>query len=211
LDNIPSLTVDSFAGVGYSFSLVNIKEGEIILDLGSGSGMDTFIASIKTGKNGQVYGIDMTEEQLEKSQQLADNNGIKNVSFHKGYIESLSFENNFFDVIISNGVINLSAEKEKVFLEIARVLKPGGRMCISDIISEKQLTEKIICNASLWAACIGGASQIDYYKSIITGTGLTIKEFRENTVYEFLSKSAKNASKDFGVKSVTILAFKLSA
>lgn len=208
LDGIPAEALDSFAGVGFYFDLANIKQGNIILDLGSGSGTDTFFASMKAGNNGRVHGIDMTDEQLDKALLLAEKNKINNVSLHKGYIESLPFEENFFDVVISNGVINLSAEKEKVFLEIARVLKPGGRMAISDIISEKQLTENITCNASLWAACIGGASQIDYYINIITGAGLVIKELRDNAVYEFLSKSAINACKDFGVKSITILAHK---
>lgn len=176
------------------------------MDLGSGSGMDSFIAAMMTGPNGSVQGIDMTDEQLQKSTRLANESGIRNVSFNKGYIESLPFNDNYFDVVISNGVINLSAEKENVFQEIARVLKPGGRMAVSDIISEKQLTEKIVCNASLWAACIGGASQIDYYKSIIANAGLRITESRENSAYEFISKSAVNASRDFGVKSISVLA-----
>jgi ubiquinone/menaquinone biosynthesis C-methylase UbiE len=208
LDAIPHEAISSFAGVGYHFDFVKIKTGELILDLGSGSGMDSFIAAMNAGSDGFVHGIDMTDEQLQKSTRLANERGIQNVSFNKGYIESLPFNDNYFDAVISNGVINLSAEKEKVFQEIARVLKPGGRMAVSDIISERQLTEKIVCNASLWAACIGGASQIDYYKSIIANAALRITEFKENIVYEFLSKSAKNASREFGVKSITVLAYK---
>jgi arsenite methyltransferase len=207
LDRIPSGAIDSFAGVGYYFDLAEIKPGERVLDLGSGSGMDSFFALMLVGENGKISGVDMTDEQLEKSERLKDGK-FDNVTFHKSYIESLPFEDSSFDVVISNGVINLSAEKERVFAEIARVLKPGGRMAIADIVTERQLTEKIVCDPTLWASCIGGAAQQDKYRSAIEKAGMKVTKWRENPQYNFLSKSAQGATREFGVKSVSVLAVK---
>lgn len=208
LDSLPKEAIDSFAGVGYHFSLAQIKNGESVLDLGSGSGMDAFFAATFVGSEGHIHGVDMTEDQLTKSERLRKSSNISNVSFHKSYIESLPFEDNKFDIVISNGVINLSAEKEKVFQDVARVLKPGGRMAISDIVSEKQLTDDIVCDASLWASCIGGATQEDKYRAMIEKAGMRIMEIKENQEYQFLSNSAQGATKEFGVKSISVLAQK---
>ncbi|MBI2086636.1 MAG: methyltransferase domain-containing protein [Candidatus Zambryskibacteria bacterium] len=208
LDRIPTASTESFAGVGYHFDMADIKPGETVLDLGSGSGMDTFIAGLKTGSDGKVVGLDMTDEQLSKAEELKNQAGFSNIIFKKGYIETLPEEKEIFDVVISNGVINLSAEKEKVFQEIARVLKKGGRLAISDIVTEKQLTEKIVCDIDIWASCIGGAAQEDTYKQYIQNAGLEIKKVRKNSQYSFLSKSAQGATRDFGVKSISLLAKK---
>ena len=208
LDSIPAAAIDSFAGVGYYFDMVNLKEGEHILDLGSGSGMDVFVAALKVGSSGHVSGADMTDEQLKKSEQLRKENKFETVSFHKTYIEKLPFEDASFDVVISNGVINLCPDKEKVFAEVARVLKPKGRMVIADIVTEKQLPENVVCNSTLWAACIGGAAQQDDYRSAIENAGMEILIVRNNDSYGFISKSARGASKDYGVKSVSLLAQK---
>ncbi len=207
LDNLSSEAVESFAGVGYHFDLADIKEGESVLDLGSGSGTDVFFAAMKAGGKGKVVGMDMTDEQLEKARKLGAS--FQNVSFKKGYIEELPFEDESFDVVISNGVINLCDVKEKVFKEIGRVLKPGGRMAISDIVTEKELTEGITCNATLWAACIGGAMQQDSYKEVIESGDMKIVRKRENPQYNFLSDSSQWATDEFGVKSISILAEKL--
>lgn len=208
LDQIPAAAIDSFAGVGYYFDLANLKEGDYVLDLGSGSGMDVFVAALKVGKAGRVSGVDMTNEQLEKSERLRKENNFDQVSFYKSYIEKLPFEDSIFDVVISNGVINLSAEKQKVFAEVARVLKPNGKMVIADIVTEKQLPENVTCNSTLWAACIGGASQQDDYKNAIEKTGMEVLYVKTNDAYGFISKSAKGASKEYGVKSVSLLAQK---
>ena len=206
LNKIPIESIDSFAGVGHFFDLARINEGESVLDLGSGSGMDSFLAALKVGSSGKVIGVDMTDEQLDKARKI----GVKyqNVSFRKGYIEELPFEDEIFDVVMSNGVINLCTEKEKVFKEIGRVLKPGGRMAISDIVTEKELTENIVCDATLWASCIGGAMQQDKYKQAIESAGMKIIEIKENSQYHFISESAKGATETFGVKSMSILARK---
>jgi len=209
LDRIPAASIESFAGVGYYFDMANIKDCEWVLDLGSGSGMDAFIAALKVGASGNIAGVDMTDEQLEKAERLRKEHQFDNVSFHKSYIESLPFPDKSFDTVISNGVINLAPYKEKVFAEISRVLKPGGRMVIADIVTEKQLPENITCNSTLWAACIGGASQQDDYRQVIENAGMEVLWVRNNDAYGFISKSAKGASKDYGVKSVSLLAQKI--
>jgi len=208
LDRIPAESIESFAGVGYYFDLAGIKPGECVIDFGSGAGMDTFIAALKTGNNGSVVGIDMTEEQLVKAKQLKDNSGFSQVRYLEGYLENVPSEDKSFDVVISNGVINLAPEKDKVFKEMARVLKPGGRIAISDIVTEIQLSEGITCNTNLWAACIGGAMQQDKYKSTIEEAGLRIEKIQDNPQYQFISKSAQGASKEYGVKSISLLAVK---
>jgi arsenite methyltransferase len=208
LDRIPQEAIDSFAGVGYFFDIADIKEGETVADLGSGSGMDVFTASLKAGKSGKVNGVDMTDEQLQKAEGLRTKAGINNVQFHKGYIETAPLPDGSCDVVISNGVINLASDKGKVFKEAARLLKKGGRLAISDIVTEKQLPENVVCNSTLWAACIGGAAQQDTYKQAIENAGFEILYNRDNPEYEFISKSAKGASKDYGVKSISLLAIK---
>jgi arsenite methyltransferase len=140
----------------------------------------------------------------------SDRKLFDHVSFYKSYIEQLPFEDSVFDVVISNGVINLSADKQKVFAEVARVLKPKGRMVIADIVTEKQLPENVVCNSTLWAACIGGASQQDDYKSSIEQAGLSVLHVKTNDAYGFISKSARGASKDYGVKSISLTAEKNS-
>ena len=208
LDRIPAEAIESFAGVGYHFGLAALAAGEQVLDLGSGSGMDAFVAALGVGAGGGVTGVDMTDAQLDKARRLADRDGFAGVRFEKGYIEKTPLESGSVDVVISNGVINLCADKTSVFGEIARVLKPGGRMAISDIVTEKPLTEAIICDVNLWASCIGGARQQDDYQGDIDGAGLRIEEVRDNPEYHFISDSAQGATETFGVRSVSILATK---
>jgi arsenite methyltransferase len=208
LDHIPAAAIDSFAGVGYYFDMANLKEGEHVLDLGSGSGMDVFVAALKVGKSGHVSGVDMTDEQLNKAESLRNEHQLETVSFHKSYIEQLPFDDAVFDVVISNGVINLCPDKEKVFAEVVRVLKPEGRMVIADIVTEKQLPENVVCNSTLWAACIGGAAQQDEYRNAVEHAGMEILMVRNNDAYGFVSKSAQGASRDYGVKSVSLFAQK---
>ena len=208
LDYVPDAAIDSFAGVGYYFDLAALESGEDVLDLGSGSGMDAFVAGLHVTETGAVTGIDMTTEQVEKARDLATANGFHNLTFREGYIEDLQFEDASFDAVISNGVINLSAEKANVFEEASRVLKPGGRLALSDIISEQQMPESIKSDADLWAACIGGAEQIDSYTTFIETAGFSVTEVRENTRYEFISDRAANACDKYGVKSISLGATK---
>ncbi len=208
LDQVPSEAVDSFAGVGYHFDLAELQPGESVLDLGSGSGMDAFIAATQVGDTGNVIGVDITPEQLENANRLRSER-FQNVGFRHAEIGALPFKDGSFDVAISNGVINLVPDKAKAFEEISRVLKKGGRMAISDIVTEKQLTEGIVCDATLWASCIGGAMQQDNYRGAIEAAGMRLVRTRDNSEYEFLSESAQGASEEFGVKSVSLLAEKV--
>jgi ubiquinone/menaquinone biosynthesis C-methylase UbiE len=208
LDNVPAAAIDSFAGVGYYFGSAALGPGEDVLDLGSGSGMDAFVAGVHVTGTGTVTGIDMTTEQVEKANDLAADNGFHNVTFREGYIETLPFEDASFDAVISNGVINLSPEKSRVFEEASRVLEPGGRLALSDVVSEQQMPESIKTDADLWAACIGGAEQIDSYTSLIESAGFDLVEVQENTQYDFVSERAANACQKYGVKSITLIASK---
>jgi arsenite methyltransferase len=207
LDRIPGEAVESFAGVGYFFDLADIARGETVVDLGSGSGMDAFYAAHLTGPSGRVIGVDFTIEQLTKARRLAADIGQTGVDFRDGHIEHLPVTDESVDCVISNGVINLSPDKERVFAQAARVLRPGGRLAIADIVTEQSLTDAIVCNTDLWASCIGGAAQQDDYRHAIETAGLRVIGLRPNP-YEFISEQARAASGTFGVKSVSLLALK---
>jgi arsenite methyltransferase len=206
LDRVPAEAIESFAGVGYFFNLADLHAGEHVIDLGSGSGMDSFIAALKVGLTGRVVGIDMTDAQLAKATRLADD--AQAIMFCKGYIEHTGQPPESFDCVISNGVINLAADKARLFREAARLLKPGGRLAIADIVTELPLPENVVCNTDLWAACIGGAAQRDDYRTAIEMAGLQVERIEENTEYRFISERAQKATAKWGVKSVSILARK---
>ena len=208
LDRVPPEAIDSFAGVGYFFHLADLRTGEHVADLGSGSGMDTFVASLKVGPTGRVVGVDMTDAQLANAERLARSAHFDNVAYRKAYIEDTGLDAGACDCVISNGVINLAADKIRVFVEAARLLKQGGRLAIADIITEQPLPDGVVCNADLWAACIGGAAQQDEYRTAIEAAGLRIERIEENPQYHFISDRARSATAKWGVKSVSILARK---
>ena len=149
---MPDAAVESFSGVGNPFSLRSLDKGECVIDLGSGGGFDCFVAARQVEASGRVVGIDMTEEMLEKSRSTARNMGLDNVEFREGLIEEMPVEDGWSDVVISNGVINLCADKKKVFSEIGRVLRPGGRLQFADIANGKPIPEEAIRNIDLWTA-----------------------------------------------------------
>jgi len=157
---------------GNPTALASLKEGEIVLDLGSGAGFDCFLAATKVGQNGKVIGVDMTPEMIEKARDNAKKNKIENVEFRLGEIENLPVADNSVDVVISNCVINLSADKPRVFQEIYRVLKSGGRIAISDIALLKELPKKIQESIEAYVGCVGGAMLIDEYKKIVQASRL---------------------------------------
>jgi arsenite methyltransferase len=208
LDTIPSEAIDSFAGVGYYFDLARLQPGETVVDLGSGSGMDSFLAARQVGASGRVIGIDMTEAQLAKSRRLAADNGFDNVELTEAHIEQIPLADSSADVVISNGVVNLAPDKTKVFAEAARVLRAGGRVALADTVTSTQLPVSVTCDASLWAACIGGAMQRDDYREAIESAGFELDNLKENDEYHFVSDRAENATKKYGVKSVSLLAIK---
>lgn len=206
LDRIPAPAVDSFAGVGYFFDLAAVAAGETVLDLGSGSGMDGFLAALATGPDGGVIGVDMTPEQLAKAARLAAGGGFANVSYREGRIEEPPVEDGSVDCVISNGVVNLAPDKAAVFAAAAAALRPGGRLALADIVSATELPAGVTCNASLWASCIGGAMQRDRYLAAIERAGFEVLEVRTNDAYRFLSDQAVNATREFGVASISLLA-----
>jgi len=155
---------------------------------------------------GRVAGVDFTSEQLANARRLAVVGGFDQVELREGRIERLPVED---ECVISNGVIDLSPGKEAVFAEAARVLRRGGRLAIAAIVTERQLKESIVCDADLWASCIGGAAQEDRYRHAIEAAGLGVQDIRRNP-YEFISERARNASAKHGVKSVSLLARKES-
>lgn len=208
LDAIPAEAIDSFAGVGYYFDLARIGPGEIVVDLGSGSGMDSFLAARQVGGSGRAIGIEMTEAQLAKARRLAADHGFSNVEFVEAHIEQIPLPDATADVVISNGVINLAPDKARVFAEAARVTRPGGRLAIADIATSTQLPLSVTCDASLWAACIGGAMQRDAYREAMEVAGFELADLKENDQYRFVSERAENATKKYGVKSVSLLAVK---
>ena len=205
LGSIPVGAVESFAGVGYFFDLADLSEGERVVDLGSGSGMDVFFAALQVGPTGRVTGIDFTAEQLAKARRLAAEHGFGQVELVDARIESVPLPDGSCDCVISNGVINLAPDKRQVFAEAARLLRPGGRLAIADIVSQQQLQESIVCDANLWASCIGGAAQHDAYREAIESPGLSIERAKDNP-YDFISARARNAGAKYGVKSISLLA-----
>jgi SAM-dependent methyltransferase len=147
---MPESAIEAFAGVGNPFSQGALNPGERVVDLGSGGGFDCFIAAEQVGTEGQVVGVDMTEEMLQRSRAAATAMGLRNVEFRHGVIEDLPVENCWADVVISNGVIKLCADKHRVFQEIMRVLRPGGRLQFADIATGKAVPEAAIRNIDLW-------------------------------------------------------------
>jgi arsenite methyltransferase len=207
LDRLPGGAVTSFAGVGYHFGLARLLPGERVLDLGSGSGMDAFAAAVKVGPQGSVTGVDITPEQLAKAERL---NRDRGVTFLHARIEALPFEDGSFDAVISNGVINLSPDKRAAFAEAARVLRQGGRLALSDIVTDRTIVARTVAQADLWAACIAGASQRDVYVREISAAGLDLETFAPNPAYGFTSERAQRTSAKYGAQSISLLALKPS-
>ena len=147
---LPDAVVESFAGVGNPFALGDLRSGETVLDLGSGAGFDTILAAQQVGPRSRVIGVDMTSSMLDKARANAALLGLKQVEFRAGYIEALPIEDGVVDVIISNGVINLSPDKETVFAEALRALKPGGRLQIADIVVGREVPESARNDIALW-------------------------------------------------------------
>jgi SAM-dependent methyltransferase len=208
LDRVPAASIDSFAGVGYHFELAALQSSERVLDLGSGSGLDSFVAALKVGKTGQVVGIDMTTAQIDKATRLRQEAGFANIEYVQGYIDQLPFEDESFDCVLSNGVINLVTNKAETFKEAARVLRPGGRIALSDIVTAVDLPEGIVCNATLWAACIGGAMHREAYQEAIEDAGLRIQLVQPNPQYRFISDQANGATRKYQVQSISLVAVK---
>jgi arsenite methyltransferase len=170
-------------GCGNPTALASLKEGEVVLDLGSGAGFDCFLAAMRVGRQGRVIGVDMTPEMIEKARENARKGNYENVEFRLGDIENLPVDENAVDVIISNCVINLSPDKKKVFQEAFRVLKPGGRLMVSDMVLLKELPEFIKGSVEAYIGCLSGAIMKDEYIGAMKNAGFEKIRIIEETSF----------------------------
>lgn len=190
-------------GCGLPTGFAAIQEGETVLDLGSGAGVDVFIAARQVGPAGRVIGVDMTPEMIWRARQNAAQGGYSNVDFRLSEIEAMPVETGSVDVVISNCVLNLVPDKRRAFAEIQRVLKTGGRIAISDVVSYGQIPEAIRQDAEAWAGCISGAVDQDEYLQIIREAGLSNVRVAQKVDYDAYKGEA------YGFASVTVLGEKL--
>lgn len=196
-------------GCGSPLSFANLQKGETVLDLGSGAGIDCFLAARDVGEAGFVYGVDMTGAMVEKAKTAANNKNMKNVDFRLGYIEELPIEDTIIDVVISNCVVNLSLEKQKVFNELFRVLKQGGRVAISDIVLTAKLPQNIQEDMAMLGGCVAGASDIYSLTQMLTNAGFSeISITPKDESREFLKEWADGIGVENYVTSAIIRAIK---
>jgi SAM-dependent methyltransferase len=175
----PQEAVNASLGCGVPTAVADLHEGETVLDLGSGAGADVFISARRVGPTGHAIGIDMTDEMLELARRNAAEAGLGNVEFRKGYLEALPLKDESVDVVISNCVINLSGDKPKVLAEAARVLKPGGRFAVSDVIADPDMDNQTRVDMAAWTGCIAGALTEREFRDALTAAGLAQIEIRE--------------------------------
>lgn len=183
LRDLPAEAVNASLGCANPLVFAELKEGETVLDLGSGGGIDVLAASRYVGQKGKVYGLDMTDEMLELANQNKELMDAANVEFLKGYIEEIPLPDDTVDVVMSNCVINLSMDKEKVFREIYRILKPGGRLAIADILALKEVPDKIRKMTQMWVSCIAGALHINSCKKTLSQVGFRNIEVKPVNYY----------------------------
>jgi arsenite methyltransferase len=171
VDHLPDRAVESFAGVANPFSLHPLGQDDHVVDIGSGGGFDAFVAAQLVGPGGHVVGVDMTAEMLRKARGTARELGFDHVEFREGIAEELPVEDGWADVVLSNGVLNLVADKPGVFAEIARVLRPGGRLQFADIAVGQEVPEEAACNIDLWTDCIAGGQAVDGWRQLLDDAG----------------------------------------
>jgi len=209
-------------GCGNPVALASLREGEVVLDLGSGAGFDCFLAARRVGEKGKVIGVDMTPEMLEKARENAGKSGYKNVEFRLGEIENLPVADRCVDTIISNCVINLSPDKERVFHEAFRVLKPGGRLMVSDIVLLEELPAAVQKSVAAYISCLAGASRKEKYLDAIKNAGFAEVRVVDETSFgtEFISddptlkavmENEKISKSDFGKVGKAVRSIKVSA
>src|SRR4051794_21895452 len=203
---VPPDVLASFAGVGHFLDLAELKAGETVLDLGSGSGTDSFIAAELVGERGQVIGVEMTDAQLGKARHFAPD--PSRVRFVEGLIEEPPVPAGTVDAVISNGVFNLAPDKDKVFRGVARALRPGGRLALADIVSGRELKPATRANVALWAACIAGSIPQDAYVAAIEAAGLQVVRVPATPAYRFITPRAQEAADRYGVSAISLLAVK---
>jgi SAM-dependent methyltransferase len=204
LEHIPEEAIMGL-GCGNPTAIADLKAGEVVLDLGSGAGVDVFLAANKVGPTGRVIGVDMTEEMVDRAKNIAIEHGYHNVEFRLGEIEKLPVEDESVDAIISNCVINLSPDKSKVFREAYRALKPGGRLTVSDIVSEGALPDEIKSDSNAWACCIGGALEHQEYLKEIKEAGFENVQVLSSKEFYIEGEGSQTLTK---LLSITVKAYK---
>ena len=182
-EQVPEEALLASLGCGNPTALAQLNAGEIVLDLGSGGGIDVLLSAKRVGPTGKAYGLDMTDEMLALANENKRKSALENVEFLKGEIENIPLPDNSVDVIISNCVINLSADKDKVLREAFRVLKPGGRLAVSDVVTRGQIDAAIRQSILLWVGCVAGALEDDEYRRKLTGAGFEQIEIEPTRVY----------------------------
>jgi len=196
-EGVPASALEASLGCGNPTALAKLREGETVLDLGSGAGVDVLLSARRVGPGGRVYGVDMTDEMLAEARRNAREAGAENVEFRKGEIEDLPLPDASVDVIISNCVINLSADKERVLSEAFRVLRPGGRFAVSDIVVRGPVPDAVRRNMELWAGCVAGALEEDEYRRLLGEAGFRGIEVEPTRVYS--AEDAASFLEDAGV------------
>lgn len=209
-ESLPQSAHEAFAGVGFHFQNKAIREGDSVLDVGSGSGSDLLLAAKLAGAKGEAIGIDITSAMIEKAQKAARETGITNVTLQQGSAEDIPFPNEYFDVVISNGVLNLIPDKQQAFSELYRVLKPGGKLSISDIALGNPISDESRENPRLWAECIVGAMLEDEYVALIEKAGFKNVQVAERLDYFALSafENTREVAQDYRAHSITLSASK---
>jgi len=195
-DGAPTAAVEASLGCGVPTAVADLHEGETVLDLGSGAGADVLISARRVGPSGRAIGLDMTDEMLELARANARQAGVKNAEFLEGYIEDIPLPDGSVDVVISNCVINLSADKRTVLAEAARVLRPGGRFAVSDVIADPDMDEATRADMQQWTGCVAGALTREEFEEALADAGLTDIEIREtHRVHEHASSAIVRALK----------------
>lgn len=204
---LPDRAVESFAGVANPLALRPLATGERVVDLGAGAGFDCFVAALAVGPRGRVVGIDMTPEMLHKSRETARQVGLDNIEFREGLIEDVPVDDGWADVVISNGVLNLVADKPGAMREISRILRPGGTLAFADIAVGRAVPAEAVCNIDLWTDCIAGGQSVDAWWQLMHAAGLVDVEVGP-PVDTFGGARGEENARAFGVKAHTFLARK---
>jgi arsenite methyltransferase len=198
-DGLPAEAVLASLGCGNPTALAELKAGEVVLDLGSGGGIDVLLSARRVGPTGKAYGLDMTDDMLALARANQQKAGVTNVEFLKGHIEQIPLPDNSVDVIISNCVINLSGDKDQVLREAFRVLKPGGRFAVSDVVSRRPVPAEVRRSVELWIGCVAGALDENDYRGRLERTGFAnvdveiVREYRADDARQFLAEAGLDA------------------
>ncbi|AGB39372.1 methyltransferase domain-containing protein [Natronococcus occultus] len=206
LERVPETVLRSFTGVGYHHDLAGLGAGDAVLDLGSGSGTDAFVAALRVGDRGRALGVERVEAQLTRARRLREDAGVTNATFQRGTIEALPLADGAVDVVLSNGTLVLAAHPERVLAEASRVLASGGRLAISELVCERRLPAQLRRDPELRAIGIGGAMELATVPDVLASAGFRNVRIRENPWYEFVSTRARSVCQQYGVGSVSLRA-----